>query len=89
VSPDGSKLAFARQDGVYVASMHGGGLRRVVQNAEHPEWSPDGAYLAFTRWVECGEAGCSGRVFVIRMAGGRARPLGPLVFDIGRLSWSR
>jgi Tol biopolymer transport system component len=90
VSPDGSKLAFARPDGVYVASMDGGGgLRRIVPNAEHPEWSPDGAYLAFTRFVRCSEAGCTGRVYVVRASGGRVRPLGPDIFDIGRLSWSR
>jgi Tol biopolymer transport system component len=89
VSPDGSKLAFARRDGIYVRSMAGGTSRRIVRNAEHPEWSPDGSYLAFTRDVQCNEAGCSGRVFIVRATGGRARALGPRIFDIGPLSWSR
>jgi Tol biopolymer transport system component len=89
VSPDGSKIAFARPDGVYVVPIEGGEPRRVVRDAERPEWSPDGKYLAFTRVVRCGEAGCDGRVFVVPESGGRARPVGPALFEIGRLSWSR
>jgi Tol biopolymer transport system component len=89
VSPDGSQLAFARRDGIYVVPMTGGKARRIIRNAEHPEWSPDGSYLAFTRNVTCNEAGCSGRVFIVRVAGGRARAVGPSIFDIGPLSWSR
>jgi dipeptidyl aminopeptidase/acylaminoacyl peptidase len=88
VSPDGARIAFARRDGVYVVPVAGGRPRRVVRNAEHPEWSPDGKYLAFTRAVSCSEVGCNGRVFVIRAKGGRARALGPPIFEIGPLSWS-
>jgi Tol biopolymer transport system component len=89
VSPNGSKLAFARRDGIYVVPMAGGKPMRIIGNAEHPEWSPDGSYLAFTRNVKCSEAGCSGRVFIVRATGGRARAIGPSIFDIGPLSWSR
>jgi Tol biopolymer transport system component len=89
VSPDGSKLAFARRDGIYVLSVSGGEPRRVVARGEHPEWSPDGRYLAFTREVDCGHAGCEGRIFVVRSTGGRAHAIGPRIFDIGPLSWSR
>ena len=38
VSPDGRKVAFARRDGVYVVSIRGGRPRRVIRNAENPEW---------------------------------------------------
>ncbi|MGH3133058.1 MAG: hypothetical protein ACRDNY_04845 [Gaiellaceae bacterium] len=89
VSPDGSRLAFARRNGIYVVPMAGGEPKLIVRNGEHPEWSPDGRYLAFTRPVVCGESGCSGRVFIVRATGGRPRPIGPLVFDIGPLAWSR
>ena len=89
VSPNGSKLAFARHDGIYVMPMAGGTPSLVVRDGEHPEWSPDGRYLAFTRSVSCGHAGCTGRVFVVPAVGGRARAIGPRIFEIGPLSWSR
>jgi Tol biopolymer transport system component len=89
VSPDGAAVAFARRDGIYVAALAGGRPRRIIRNAENPEWSPDGRFLAFTRDVRCYEAGCSGRVFIVRATGGRAHAVGPRVFDIGPLSWSR
>jgi dipeptidyl aminopeptidase/acylaminoacyl peptidase len=93
LSPDGSKLAFARRgDGVYVADMDGSAPRRIVANAEHPEWSPDGAYLAFTRTEDCESVAgvCPGRIFIVRASGGRARVLRvPPIFAIGPLSWRR
>jgi Tol biopolymer transport system component len=88
VSPDGSSLAFARRDGVYVMPMVGGEPKRIVRNGEHPEWSPDGRHLAFTRGVDCGHAGCVGRAFIVPAIGGSPRAIGPRVFDIGPLSWS-
>jgi len=89
VSPDGSKLAFARGDGVYVMQIGRGKPKRIVRDGEHPEWSPDGRYLAFVRNVSCREGGCSGRVFIVRATGGKARAIGPEIFDIGPLSWSK
>lgn len=88
VSPDGAKLAFAQRKGIYVMPLEGGKPRLIITRGEHPEWSPDGRYLAFTRRVKCGEAGCSGRVFLVRATGGRARAIGPRIFEIGPLSWS-
>jgi Tol biopolymer transport system component len=90
VSPDGSKIAFARRDGVYGVPITGGKPRRIAPNAKHPEWSPDGTSLAFTRTSRvCDEGGCRGRVFIVRATGGRARAIGPRIFEIGPLSWSR
>jgi len=70
-------------------SLRGGTPERLVARGEHPEWSPDGRYLAFTREVKCGDAGCEGRVFIIPATGGRAQPIGPRLFEIGPLSWSK
>jgi len=70
-------------------SMTGGKPKLVIRNGERPEWSPDGRYLAFTRQVVCGDAVCSGRVFIVRATGGKARAIGPEIFDIGPLSWSK
>jgi len=89
ISPDGTEVAFSRRDGIYVMPLAGGTPTRVVLHGEHPEWSPDGRYLAFTREVQCGHAGCEGRVFIVKSTGGEARPIGPRIFEIGPLSWSR
>jgi Tol biopolymer transport system component len=88
ISPDGSRLAFARREGVYVMPMKGGEPRLIIRNGDRPEWSPDGRHLAFTRYVRCGHAGCSGRVFVVPASGGKERAVGPQIFQVGPLSWS-
>jgi Tol biopolymer transport system component len=91
VSPDGSKIAFYRNGmrGVYVVSANGGKTRRIVRNGFQPTWSPDSRYLAFLRDVDCGEAVCSSRTFVIPASGGRAHAYGPVIADMVLLSWSR
>lgn len=88
ISADGQRLAFATPAGVFVMPFAGGRPRLVAPAGAHPEWSPDGRYLAFTRDTVCGEAGCSGRVFIIPVGGGLARAIGPEQFDIGSLFWS-
>jgi Tol biopolymer transport system component len=50
-SPDGRRLAFARQaDGLYVINVDGSGLRRIWSQGftTYPvDWSPDGSKIAF------------------------------------------
>ena len=89
VSPDGSKVVFATREGIRVIPISGGRSSLVARRAEHPEWSPDGRHLAFTRETGCGHAGCVGRVFVMPAGGGRPRAMGPSIFEIGPLAWSR
>ena len=49
VSPEGTRLAFAASDGIYVATVDGRSLRRVAaaEGATAPSWSPDGTELVF------------------------------------------
>lgn len=89
VSPDGAMVAYSTIDAqIYVVSVNGDKPRLVVRDAFGPVWSPDGRYLAFARYTTCGHAVCSGRIFVRALEGGRARPIGPLVGDVGPpLGW--
>jgi Tol biopolymer transport system component len=78
-SPDGRWIAYSTGRGVYVAGADGGDPRLVVRDGFSPIWSPDGRYLAFGRYTSCVDGACSGRAFVVPVAGGNARPLGPTV----------
>lgn len=87
-APDGRRIAFSRGDRVYVMPRRGGRPRRIARGF-NPLWSPDGKYLAFARVTKCFHAVCGGHIFVMRAAGGRARPVGPMIGDIvGALDWA-
>ena len=83
VSPSGDEVAYSTRTGVYVQPLAGGAPRLVVPNGFGPVWSPDGRFLAFTRYTDCssGHGPCSGRVFVVPIEEGEPRPIGPTVGD--------
>ena len=57
-SPDGSLLAFAALDRLWVSNIDGTNPRRLTDagHSEHyPSWSPDGQWIAYSTWD--GEAG--------------------------------
>jgi dipeptidyl aminopeptidase/acylaminoacyl peptidase len=59
-SPDGRRIAFQRDDGIYVAAGPGGGaLWLGADEPGAPAWSPDGSMLAFTVGDEVWVAGPS------------------------------
>lgn len=62
VSPSGDEVAYSTSTGIFVTPFEGGEPRLVVPNGFGPVWSPDGKFLAFTRYTECGHAACSGRI---------------------------
>lgn len=64
-SPDGSKLAYARDGQVYVANADGTG-EAAVGSGNYPSWSPDGGALALSRPDGLGIV----QVFVLRLADG-------------------
>jgi Tol biopolymer transport system component len=57
-SPDGSAILFLRREGnetfIYKASLLGGEPRKLLSNAAHADWSPDGKRIAFLRWENIG-----------------------------------
>lgn len=79
---DGSTLAFARSDGIYVSSTPGKPRRVAATTAEPgpPSWSPDGSTLAYT----------AGGVAFTVLANGSAQP-GTVATGLtspGRPEWS-
>lgn len=49
LSPDGTRLAYVKDEHVYVANADGTGAR-VVTAGQWPAWSPDGTRLAVVDW---------------------------------------
>jgi Tol biopolymer transport system component len=39
-SPDGSRLAFDTDDGIWVVGFDGSGLRMVIRHGANPNWCP-------------------------------------------------
>lgn len=52
-SPDGTRLAFDNDDGIYVVNADGSGVVKVARGA-FPTWSPDGTRIAFVTGSEGG-----------------------------------
>jgi serine/threonine protein kinase/Tol biopolymer transport system component len=57
ISPDGTKVAFTRDDDAYIVDMEGGKARKIADNANAPDWSPDENLLAVTSWEQSSEGG--------------------------------
>jgi Tol biopolymer transport system component/imidazolonepropionase-like amidohydrolase len=68
-SPDDSRLAFTALDRLYVSEADGSSVRALAEmdaTQQHPAWSPDGDWIAFTTWSE---AEGEGHLFKIRANG--------------------
>jgi murein DD-endopeptidase MepM/ murein hydrolase activator NlpD len=73
-APDGSRLAIARSDGVWIVGRLGAARRRIVRDraARALAWSPDGRIVAL---AEPGLAGKGARISAVRATGVNLAPL--------------
>jgi Tol biopolymer transport system component len=86
-SPDGSRLAFFHNGGIWTIGKDGSDLRMLVANGEAPSWSRDGGLIAFTRELPCGKPVCRERVFVVGAGGEDAHGVGPTFVGGRSIVW--
>ena len=70
-SPDGSKIAFACDNGICIINANGTGLTAIpntLNDDENPSWSPDGNRIAFDRGYNIASIFFS-RIFIINVNG--------------------
>jgi Tol biopolymer transport system component/DNA-binding winged helix-turn-helix (wHTH) protein len=88
-SPDGRTVAFASDRlgarAIWLSRPDGSGLRQLVPLGEHPAWSPDGQWMAYTSGTEVGR---QTDVFVIPALGGQPRLLTLDPGDDRQPAWS-
>jgi len=71
-SPDGSSVAFTRNQEIFVLPLSEGSPRQLTyldSSSTQPAWSPDGREIAFTS-----DSGGVGKVWKVGSKGGSARP---------------
>lgn len=70
-SPDGGRIAFGREDGVFVVNADGSDLIKVADGSE-PRWSPDGRWILFTVSADF----TAGDLWIVAADGGEPRFIG-------------
>ena len=88
-SPDGSKIAFVKNDAIYTIAADGSGtttqLTTGASQDQKPDWSPDGSTIAFQRFdSNTGDWDLYG----VPAAGGTAQPILATIAQEENPSWS-
>lgn len=88
-SPDGSRLAFVGDGGIFIANVDGSGRKQLTTAWDDgPTWSPDGRWLAFHRVSSlCVECGPHWAVYAVRTDGTGLRRLTPDSLLASRPAW--
>ena len=71
-SPDGAKLAFAGDSGIFLMNADGTGAVQLTTGGMEPSWSPDGSRIAFVmlQWDSTGnDPGLYPRIAVVNTDG--------------------
>ena len=92
VSPDGRRVVFVSDGGLWTSDLDGSSPKLVATHREvivNPRWSPDGTRIAFTGSPAQGNADLRSRLYVVAAGGGRPRRLLPGSDNVGFQSWSR
>jgi Tol biopolymer transport system component len=92
ISPDGSQVLFVRRDGalltIYKIAVVGGDPRKVIDDADSADWSPDGSRIAFVRSLTEGSESIA-TLMVVDAAGDDARELARVKhLDLDTPRWS-
>jgi Tol biopolymer transport system component len=72
-SPDGERIAFVRNESIWVVNAEGTAPRRLIRNAGLPAWSPDGSKILFVG--QRGGQGSSTEIWVANANGTGQRRL--------------
>lgn len=73
-SPDGDRIAFARDGAIYTANIDGSGEQLLADSGSNPAWSPDGTQIAFDDELRDGTSD-NGGIYLVPSAGGEIRHL--------------
>jgi len=71
LSPDGSRVAFAREGGFYQKSASGAGEEERLGEGQTMDWSPDGRFISFFRDLDSWALPLFGDRTPVLVAGGR------------------
>jgi Tol biopolymer transport system component len=73
-SPNGTKIAFVRGDGIHVMDADGKNIKRLTRvglNSSNPSWSPNGTQILFSAVTD----GSDRDIYVIDAAGGKVQDI--------------